>query len=116
MMYYNRKRGKSFWIKAAILGPLAIAAGVFIFGSVVMLLWNGILPEVFGFGTITFWQAFGILVLSKILFGGFGSGHCGRSRSTNYRKDRWMNLSTEEREKMKVDWRNRCQTDEKVEN
>jgi hypothetical protein len=115
MMYYNRKHGKKFWIKAAILGPLAIAAGVYIFGSVVMLLWNGILPDLFGFGTITFWQALGILVLSKILFGGFGSGHSGRGRSNRHRKDRWMNLSTEEREQMKADWRNRCQTEEKAE-
>jgi hypothetical protein len=113
MMYYNRKRGKKFWIKAAILGPLAIAAGVYIFGSVVMLLWNGILPDLFGFGTITFWQGIGILVLSKILFGGFGSGHSGRSN--RHRKERWMNLSPEEREKMKADWRDRCQTEEKAE-
>jgi hypothetical protein len=113
MMYYNRKHGKKFWIKAAILGPLAIAAGVYIFGSVVMLLWNGILPDLFGFGTITFWQAIGILVLSKILFGGFGKGHCGRSK--RHRKDKWMNLSLEERGKMKADWRSRCQTEEKAE-
>jgi hypothetical protein len=115
MMYYNRKRGKSFWIKAALLGPLAIAAGVYVFGSVVMLLWNGILPDLFGFGVISFWQAIGILVLSKILFGGFGSGHRGRSCSNRHRKDRWMNLSPEEKEKMKTDWRSRCQTSEKAE-
>lgn len=115
MMYYNRKRGKKFWIKAAILGPLAIAAGVYIFGSLVMLLWNGILPDLFGFGTITFWQAIGILVLSKILFGGFSGGHCKHGRSYGHRKERWMNLSPEEKEKMKADWRNRCQTAENSE-
>ena len=114
-MYYNRKHGKRFWIKAAILGPLAIAAGVYIFGSLVMLLWNGILPDLFGFGIITFWQAIGLLVLSKILFGGFSGGHHRRGHSCRNRKDRWMNLSPEEREKMKADWRNRCQTEEKVE-
>ena len=114
MMYYKRKRSKKFWIKAAIFAPLAIAAGVYIFGTVVMLLWNGILPGLFGFGTITFWQALGILVLSKILFGGFG-GHGGRSRSDRHWDKRWMNLSPEEKEKMKADWRNRCQTEEKVE-
>ncbi|MCW3122058.1 MAG: hypothetical protein JWQ38_1550 [Flavipsychrobacter sp.] len=51
---------------------IAIAAlGVFAFTSVVMLLWNGILPAVLHVGAITFWQAAGILLLSKILFSGF---------------------------------------------
>jgi len=105
MMYYNRKRGKKFWVKAAIFGPLVIAAGVYLFGSLVMLLWNATLPDLFGFGTITFWQALGILVLSKILFGGFG-GHCRSSRSRN---SKWKHLNPEEREKMKAEWESRCQ-------
>ncbi|NQU54773.1 MAG: hypothetical protein HQ522_19810 [Bacteroidetes bacterium] len=112
-MCYNGKRGKKFWIKAAIFAPLAIAAGVYIFGSVVMLLWNGILPDLFGFGTITFWQALGILVLSKILFGGFG-GRCRHGHSGRHKNDKWMHLNPEEREKMKTEWRSRCQTEEKV--
>lgn len=113
-MYYNRKHGKKFWIKAAIFGPLVIAAGVYIFGSVVMLLWNGILPDLFGFGTITFWQALGLLVLSKILFGGF-SGHRGGGNSRRHKNGKWMHFSAEEREKMKMDWKNRCQTEAKTE-
>ena len=95
MMYYNKKRGKKFWIKAAIFGPLLIAAGVYIFGSLIMLLWNGILPDLFGFVTITFWQALGILVLSKILFGGFSGGHRGNCNSRHHKKNRWMHLNPE---------------------
>ena len=67
MMCWGKERGKKFWIKKAIFIPIAIAAGIFIFGSVVMLLWNAILPSVIGVSTITFWQAIGILILSKIL-------------------------------------------------
>ena len=112
-MWYNGKRGKNFWIKVAIFAPLAIAAGVYIFGSVVMLLWNGILPDLFGMGTITFWQALGILVLAKILFGGF-SGHRRCGHSGHHRGGRWMHMNPEEREKMKEEWRSRCQTEAKA--
>jgi hypothetical protein len=43
-------------------------------GEVVMLLWNVLLPPLFGWPQITLWQALGLLVLCRILFGGFGSG------------------------------------------
>jgi len=106
-MCYNENRGKKFWIKRAIFIPIAVVAGVFIFGSLVMLLWNNLLPALFGISTITFWQALGILVLSKILFGGFRGGH-GHFRKEHEMHSRWMHLSPEEREKMKAEWRNRC--------
>jgi Ca2+/H+ antiporter, TMEM165/GDT1 family len=107
MMCCSENRGKKFWIKRAIFIPIAIVAGVFIFGSLVMLLWNSLLPAVFGISTITFWQALGILVLSKILFGGFRSGHGHHHRAHEWHR-RWMHLSPEEWEKMKEEWRGRC--------
>ncbi len=116
-MFHGQERGKGFWIKRAIFIPIAIAAGVFIFGSAVMLLWNNILPAVFGIGTITFWQAIGILILSKILFGGFRGGH-GHHRChghEHFKSARWMHLTPEEREKMKEEWRGRCGSTAKVE-
>ena len=106
-MCYSRKRGKYFWFKVALFAPLAIAAIVFIFGNIVMLLWNAVLPSVFAIGTITFWQAIGILVLSKILFGGLG-GH-GRSHRDKYKRSKWSHLSPEEKEKMKAAWISRNQ-------
>ena len=99
MMHFGKERGRNFWIKRAIFIPIAIAAGVFIFGSVVMLLWNNLLPALFGVGVITFWQAIGILVLSKILFGGFRGGH-GHHRCHNHRHDwhgKWMHLTPEQK-------------------
>ena len=117
MMFNGHERGKGFWIKRAIFIPIAIAAGVFIFGSVVMLLWNAIIPAVFGLKVITFWEALGILILSKILFGGFGGGH-GHRRCHNHAHShggRFMHLSPEEREKMKAEWRGRCEPQVKQE-
>ena len=61
---------KARWVRALKIGAIGITA-VVVFGFVVMSLWNWLAPEVFGARTIGFWQALGILVLSKILFGGF---------------------------------------------
>jgi uncharacterized membrane protein len=69
--------------KLAWIAPLAIVGMVLfvtIGGGIVMLLWNSLLPVLFGLRAISFWQALGILVLCRILFGGFGGGS-GRSRS-----------------------------------
>jgi len=46
-----------------------------VFGLVVKVLWNWLMPAVFGLGTVTFWQAFGIVLLAKLLFGGFAHPH-----------------------------------------
>lgn len=43
-----------------------------IFGYVFMRLWNWLMPEIFSLGAITFWQGFGLLILAKIIFSGFG--------------------------------------------
>lgn len=109
-MCCGQKRGKSFWIKRAIFIPIAIAAGVFIFGFVVMSLWNCILPAVIGVTAITFWQALGILVLAKILFGGF-KGFPGHHKCHEHAHDwhhKWMHMTPEEREKFKTEWKDRC--------
>ena len=117
MMYCGHERGRNFWIKRAIFIPIAIAAGVFVFGSVVMLLWNALLPALFGISTITFWQALGILVLSKILFGGFRSGHSHHKFNSRWheKSEKWMNLSPEEKEKLRTEWRGRCRPSTKEE-
>lgn len=104
---------KKFWIKK-IIGFTALAAA---FGSllsyVVMRLWNGILTEVVHVSPISFVQAIGILVLSKILFGGFHGrwgGGCPGNHFKNEMKEKWHSMSPEEREKMKEEWRNKCRS------
>ena len=55
---------------------VVLAAGfALVFGLVVKLLWNWLMPAIFGLGVITYWQAFGIVLLAKLLFGGFGHHH-----------------------------------------
>ena len=69
---------------------LAMAFVVFIFlgGTVVQWLWNWLVPGIFALRRITFWEALGLLALSRILFGGFGRGG-GRHRSSNGRGREW---------------------------
>ncbi|MEN9568948.1 MAG: hypothetical protein RL172_179 [Bacteroidota bacterium] len=88
-----------------------VALAMLSFGWVVMSLWNAILPAVLGVKTISFMQALGILLLCKILFGGFagkGGGGCGRSHWKQRMKEKWGNMTAEEREKFKAEWKNRC--------
>jgi Ca2+/H+ antiporter, TMEM165/GDT1 family len=100
---------KSFWVKKIIgfllLAPMAIA----LFTWIVMLLWNGVLVAVTGVGVVSFWQAMGILVLSKILFGGFRGGSRGGHWKQEM-KSKWQNMSDEERIQFKQQWRDRCKT------
>ncbi len=75
-----------------------------------MGLWNAILPAVLGVKAITFGQALGILLLSKILFGGFGGGWRG-GRSHEWKKnmkEKWETMTPEQREQFKAEWKNRC--------
>ena len=91
------------------LGILGILLFIFIGGEIVLHLWNWLLPPLFGWKAITFWQAVGILTLCRILFGGLGRGR-GFQRS-NWRRrmnERWQHMTPEEREKFRQGTRGRC--------
>jgi hypothetical protein len=85
---------------AKVLLIVFVAATVL--GFVVKGLWNGLMPELFGWHTITFWQGLGLLLLSKILFGGFHR-HAGGGRNhwRQRMKERWEHMTPEEREKFR---------------
>lgn len=69
---------KSHGAKALHIIGMVFAGFIFaiffalLFGLLVMVLWNWLMPAIFGLGQINFWQAFGIVLLAKILFSGFG--------------------------------------------
>jgi hypothetical protein len=59
-----------------VVGGLAVMAGLAIlFGFIVMHLWNWLMPEIFGLTTLTFWQSVGLVILARLIFGGFKHGH-----------------------------------------
>ena len=61
-------------IAIGVAGSIAVVLFAFIGGQAVKLLWNWLLPALFGLPVVTFWQALGLLVLCRLLFGGLG-GH-----------------------------------------
>jgi len=87
---------------------LAAFAFITIGGFVVMHLWNWLLPALFGWRVITFWQALGLLVLSRILFGRFGGRGFSRSHFRQRMHERWGRMSPEERERFRHGMRGRC--------
>src|SRR5437899_1717410 len=81
------------WI---FLAPLAIG-GLLLFiaigGELVLQLWNWLLPPLFGWRQITFWQALGILALCRILFGGLGGHGFDRSKFRRRMAERWEHMT-----------------------
>lgn len=112
MMCCGKERSRKFWVIRAILIPIGIAALVLGLGLLIMFLWNSILPSLFGWSTITFWQGVGLLVLSRILFGGFKC--CHRGGHLHEGVHRW-HMNPEEREKMRQEWKSRCCSTDKKE-
>lgn len=103
--------------------PVFILIAALVLGAIVQWLWNAILPSAANFNPITYWQAVGLFVLCKILFGGFrGPGHHPRRpRWQGFKqkfgreareeaiawKRKWMNMTDEERMKFRQEMWNR---------
>jgi hypothetical protein len=105
---------KVFYKGRFIFIPLGIVAFSALAGFVVMLLWNALMPVIFHLGIITFWQALGLFILCKLLFG-FGKGgprggfRGGPGPWMKYKmEERYRSMSPEERERFKQKWNERC--------
>lgn len=93
--YFNYRRKAGFILIAVTLAALLAA--------IVMILWNWLMPAIFDLTTISYIQAIGLLLLSKILFSGI-SKRGGRPHHRYWKKrflGKWENLSDAEREKYK---------------
>jgi hypothetical protein len=96
----------SMIVRVLLFGTIAIV----VFGQAVLHLWNWLMPSLFGLHTITYWQALGLLALSWLLFGGlrgFHGPHRGREHWRRMRQ-RWEQMTPEEREKFRATFRGRC--------
>jgi hypothetical protein len=99
---------KRHWFLRVLKFVLFALLFLTVFSFFVMRLWNWLMPALFGWHVITFWQALGVLVLSKILFGGFRGGphrHWGWKRRMF---ERWEQMTPEERDKFREAMRSRC--------
>ena len=113
---------KKYKILLALKIVLGISAFIVIFGFGAMYLWNWLVPSLFHGPVVTFWQMIGILVLSKILFGGFGRkfgrhhDHCGPNRGWGRHRwkhrmhERFQHMSPEEKERLKQRFKDRCKS------
>ena len=104
----TRRRKRLIWI--APLAILAMVLFVALGGEIVALLWNWLLPTLFGLPQVTFWQALGLLALCRILFGGFGFHGPGRGMRGRMRErmaERWEAMTPEERERLRQHMRER---------
>ncbi len=97
------------WVQRIVKFVILAALFVGVFSFVLMSLWNWLMPALFGWRLISYWQALGILILSKILFGGFRGGP-GPSRWDWRRRmmKRWEKMTPDEREKFREGLRGRC--------
>ena len=85
------RRPHAGWI---VLGVIGFTAFAFLFGAVVMWLWNWLMPVIFHLGVITYWQAVGLAILGRLLFGGFHHGAHSKGRH-NFGHWRHRNMGPE---------------------
>lgn len=104
--YYGYGPRRGFFSLVFIVGAALLL------GAAVMWLWNAVIPEVLPAKPLSYWQAVGLLILSRILFGRLHYGPPGSSAKIwNKRREwreKWMNMSEEERAQFKEKWRSRC--------
>jgi hypothetical protein len=90
------------------LGIVAVLVFITVGGLVVQWLWNWLVPAIFGWRPITFWQGIGLLALCRILFGGIGR-HGWHHGSNGHRLGRrWSKMTPEEKEQFRQRFRERC--------
>jgi hypothetical protein len=86
--------------------------GFFVISAIVMLLWNLIIPAISPLTSISYWQAMGLFVLSRILFGGvrFARHHHGHRHPFTHKqfKAKFMDMTEEERQQFRNQWKKRC--------
>ncbi len=103
---------KKWIVIKAVKFVLFAAAAAIVFGYGITWLWNALIPEIFHLNTINFCQAIGLLILSRILFGGFGhrwGGHRLKGGMWKYKMEQKMaSMTPEEREEFQAKWKNHC--------
>ena len=112
---------KRWWIMIGIKKVFFFLLFGALVAYVVMMLWNWLMPSLFGLSIIGFWQALGILVLAKLFFGfghgswGYRGGYYGHSWG-HYKHSMWRekmqeklkSMTPEDRERFRQEWKQRC--------
>jgi hypothetical protein len=95
------------WILRGLKVVALVIVAFTVFGFVTTHLWNYLMPGLFGLRRLTFWQAIGLIVLGRLLFGGIGP-RFGGGPWRRHMRERWEQMTPEEREKFREGMRGRC--------
>ncbi len=104
----NRNMRKKSKGKIALI-ILAVITMVLLVVALVQCLWNWLLPDIFGLKEISYWQAFGLFILAKLLFGGKPGkpgGFRGRCNE-NTKSEEMDDISAEDRDRLREEWKRR---------
>ncbi|HXW63255.1 MAG TPA: hypothetical protein VEJ45_11690 [Candidatus Acidoferrales bacterium] len=99
---------KRRWIFKGMKFVLFVLLAAAVLSFVIMGLWNWLMPGLFGLHPIRFWQALGLLLLSRILLGGVRGRRAPPWQWRARVMERWAQMSPEEREKFREGMRGRC--------
>ena len=99
---------RKHWAVKGLLFVVCATLAVALFGFVTLGLWNWLMPSLFSLPAIGFWQALGLLVLSRLLLGGFRGRGAGHMHWRRRMFERWERMTPEEREKFRQGMRGRC--------
>lgn len=94
------------FIGRIVCGVIAVIGLAVLFGYVIMWLWNTLMPDIFGLPVISYWQAVGLFILSKILLcsGGSGGKHKSDCSSKKQEKHKFKSFATNRCAKSFSDW------------
>ena len=96
-----RRKSVARFVMVGVAAVVATVVIGFVFGFAVMWLWNWLMPDLFGLRPIGFWQAFGLLLLARLLFGGVRGGSGRHMRWRHRMRERWERMTPEERERFR---------------
>lgn len=90
---------------------LMLAAAAAAAGALVMALWNAVLVDALGAKPLGYWQALGLLLLCRVLFGKWGPRRMGPPGAAGGRAawgEKWGAMSPEQRASFRTHWKARC--------
>ncbi|MDX2361149.1 MAG: hypothetical protein QNK23_10100 [Crocinitomicaceae bacterium] len=104
------RTGKNKWKKKRLFFIPFMIVGAALMVALVMVLWNWLMPDIFGLIPISYWQAGGLLLLGKLLFSGFNFKKRGGKSpfAKKAMKEKFMNMTDEEKDAFKAKWKERC--------
>ena len=104
----EEKKNEQHWVVKIFGVVLFVTIVIAGFGQAVLQLWNWLMPSIFELSRISFWQTVGLLGLSWILFGGFRGGRFLGYRGQHFMRERWEQMTPEQRDRFREGLQHRC--------